>query len=414
MIAPFLVLGLYAQILSAKASDFSIPDSTHPVSRIAVGYGETDRTSTLPTISGLATALKSYRPNIELDVVHSADLSSQSLAAVQKALLAINPTLSHLISLPEEPSGTPYSVIQFWLQDWMKSISTPGQGSGIFVIPYRGTQFYQETLAKDLGIPATTPEGASGDWGQGGNIDVYPGKVLSTGSGISPVLLDWLKTHVDYNQSFSAHTSWLAVGHVDEVFSVVATPQAAPCNFALVHASPSEGLRIAKKILEAEPESILVPTQTPSDEPSNHDGNCLGEITADIRDGKAIPIQQFLSCPELEASNERYDQIIAQDTSTLHSMIAASTGCSAFKTVELPVIYNPKESGDMADTPVGNPVNLISVDSHLVFYPKQPNERMDKEVRSRLESLKIRAVPIDVQSYATMGGGLHCATQTFR
>lgn len=86
----------------------------------------------------------------------------------------------------------------------------------------------------------------------GGNLEAAPPGICVVGDGDFRDEENWMT----YAQSgcgnasplVKAPTSWLAVGHTDEIFQSVPLPtQAAPCNFALALASPRKAVELLKQ-----------------------------------------------------------------------------------------------------------------------------------------------------------------------
>lgn len=81
----------------------------------------------------------------------------------------------------------------------------------------------------------------------GGNIEGLPGGLCLTGDNLSK---DFTKEICGEGNNVQIHTSWLDVGHVDEIFKVIPTnipgvPK--QCQFSIMAASPVKALELLKK-----------------------------------------------------------------------------------------------------------------------------------------------------------------------
>ncbi|HTL13266.1 MAG TPA: protein-arginine deiminase family protein, partial [Bdellovibrionota bacterium] len=83
------------------------------------------------------------------------------------------------------------------------------------------------------------PDYSSSDFG--GNLEGMPLGVVAVGEKMNRHLRDYLASEGNDVVQIQA-ADYLAVGHVDELFSVVPAPGTPPCNFALLRASPAEGI----------------------------------------------------------------------------------------------------------------------------------------------------------------------------
>lgn len=146
-----------------------------------------------------------------------------------------------------------------WQQDYMQPYIDPQTGRIILrqvEKETRGNMFFDQVMdgAKgcgfEKGAPLTGSELASGMLG--GNIETLPGGICLLGDDA----FSSEEKYQDYKkqacgsakEAIRVPTSWLQVGHTDEVIKVIRNNKSkAPCDFAVTLASPDKALELMKK-----------------------------------------------------------------------------------------------------------------------------------------------------------------------
>ncbi len=300
-------------------------------------------------------------------------VNAEELAAGRSAIRLAWIERSRATVAPPETPHTPVARVATrarfgaWLQDVFEFVEHRGR---LAVLDLRrsaeGTSRLLAPLvmrgdAAWLAPPPETGPAANG----GGNLEGLPDGTLLLGANAGPALAEFLLARGHRSRHVRVETGFLAVGHVDELFSHVVTGPG-PCDFALVVASPELGLRF-------------------------------------------------------EGGRDGEDAEFVRTQRTLEARIAASaariveTACAADR-IRLPVTFScagPAEAprGCVAAHP--NPVNLIALRRHLLISdPGDPPRRRAITQALRGHGQKPRFVRASAAH--DRGGGLHCAAQVRR
>lgn len=163
--------------------------------------------------------------------------------------------------------------------------------------------------AMKFGMPSPLPEGMQEDqWYEGepgtqnskmgGNIESLPGGICLTGDNMSDEYLsEWCR---DLSMAVKVETSWLTVGHVDELVKLVPSNNgSAPCNFAIMIASPDKALEILKKDSN---ESFYTFT---SDRVNTRDFNLMSKLTPSFFPGEVMCKLYTQKIRDLQNSEEQ-------------------------------------------------------------------------------------------------------------
>lgn len=185
--------------------------------------------------------------------------------------------MSHLVHVPMFPDGSNSTTVGFtffWLQDllipffdpiqsksWIRPIASYlDAGSREFVT--RLAEVAHQTCDR-IGAGLFFPDDGQAqmfqarqfsDWMSGGNFTMLPGEICLHGNG--PEWESYSKYYCkDQNHEIIASTSWLYVGHLDEIVSVIPNPSLpAPCHFSILMASPSRAI----ELLRTQPSGIFL------------------------------------------------------------------------------------------------------------------------------------------------------------
>lgn len=264
-----------------------------------------------------------------------------------------------------------------WLQDFAELALAPGPDGTprlVLVDPHRGAGL--EGVAPELALrwgarwvrlpeaPATASSGA-------GNVEALPGGLLLLGSTVGDAMARFWLERGHAGRHVRLDTSWLAVGHVDEIVSHVVTGPG-PCDFALVRASPGRALAL----VEADPDPPRGLRRRDAARQRTIEARLAGEI-------------------------ERVRRALAD----------GAPACPDVPVVELPVWYRCGSRDDAPEdcrSELPNPVNMTVLGRHLLV-PDPRDAPFARETRRALEARGQVVHLLDADAAHERGGGLHCA-----
>jgi protein-arginine deiminase len=181
-------------------------------------------------------------------------------------------------------------------------------------------------------------------------------------------------------------TSWLAIGHVDEVANFV--PAKGKAGFKVLLPSPKAAQRMLDALLAKGLEEALVFVAT-------DDEMTLGELRMTISE---------------TTENHAIDEAVAR----IREQLKTELNLADSDFVMLPALFQ----GGMAVIP--NAVNSVVVNGHLLV-PKplgpqlHEKDEFEQAIREALAGCDVRVVFIDSwDAYHVSGGEVHCGTNTFR
>ncbi len=257
----------------------------------------------------------------------------------------------------------------------------------------------------------------------GGNIEAYPGSLLLVGDNMAATTKSVLAKNLGMQQ-YQVNVSWLATGHVDEVFSVVPDQSSkAPCNFAILRASPKRAFEILKNSPVRLPNYVspVFPGDFEDEEvkKSYHQERDLVHFCLSLAD-KYISKELTgfpLRCLRFFETNDEYEEIIRKDHSGLLAKIRAKTGCKKIRSVLLPVLFKDDDfmlEGRYAASALNpNSVNGILFSKRIIL-PKQPYEAFQKDIDASIRSLGLTPRYVNSGLIHHLQGGLHCLTNIVR
>jgi len=283
-------------------------------------------------------------------------------------------------------ADTPRDV---WLQDVAElAVARPAAGGParrLVIDPNRDTPLHRAVpwlahrwSAAWVRLPPPGEHDANG----AGNVEVLPGDVLLLGSTAGAPWASFLLERGYRGRHVRVDTSWLEIGHVDEVFSHLVTGEP-PCRFALVRASPGAALELLAGA---------------ADRP---------RALRDLADasGGAARTQRVLEA-RLAAAAEAVRAAVA----------AALPACPRVAVIPLPVLFaceGAPGSPGSCRARLPNPVNMAVLGRHaLVADPGWPPFR--HAVEARLRAAGQTPHVLDDAFYHQRAGGVHCATTVLR
>ncbi|MBW2315210.1 MAG: hypothetical protein JRH10_13555 [Deltaproteobacteria bacterium] len=288
-----------------------------------------------------------------------------------------------------EASATPIERIEVesrfdvWLQDVAEAAFAPRAGGDlglVLVAPSRGhglERFAPELAlrwgARWVRLPRSAPGAASG----GGNVEVLPSDLLLLGSTVGDSMSSFLLDRGYRTHHVLLDTSWLRVGHVDEILSHVVTG-AGPCDFSLVRAAPALAVELARA--DPDPPRWL------------------------RRKSETFIRQQLV----LDA------RIAAAASEVSHALLGG--GCSSVPVLRVPVLFRCEgdaESPARCTSERPNSVNMTVLDRHLLV-PDPRYAPFAQAARRALEAHGQVVHLLDADSQHDREGGIHCATAVRR
>jgi hypothetical protein len=277
-----------------------------------------------------------------------------------------------------------------WLQD-AAEIASAGEGEAARLVLVDARQrgdlarVVPDLAARWGAAWVRLPRDPNGTASGAGNVEALPGDVLLLGSTAGPRLAEFLFARGYAGRHVRVDTSWLAIGHVDELFSHVITGEL-PCGFALVRASPALGLALAREA-EVAPWWLRRRLGAP------------GEASHYVR------VQEALEA-RIGAALEDVRTAVA----------ARLPACARVPVVPLPALFEchgaPEAPRDCRPS-LPNPVNLTVLDRHALV----PDPGWAPFSDAIVEALRgAGQVPhlLDAGFYHRQLGGLHCATNVRR
>ncbi len=261
-------------------------------------------------------------------------------------------------------------------------------------------------------VPATDD-----DWG--GNVEAIPGGVL-VGRGVSPGIRDFLRAQQRPDQPVvEVRSEFLAVGHADEIFNVVATDRPSPCNFALLVNSPAEGLRVLRRRARG------------------YGGERVGDAIVEPSGPKRV--RDWLADRDFVAKNELIDRMIQQDKLRMLAGLREGSGCANVPSVAVPGLFTKgawrrsairglnlslaadrerafgtlSANGGDSESVLPNMVNSIGLGSTSIV-PEPHYGPFQRAVEERLRAAGVTPSFLDDRYYHNGMGELHCATNVVR
>lgn len=424
-----------------QGAGFHPLSSAHPASGIFVGYEGNES-----FIADLIGILRRQQPQIVLNIVVRRNQEQELRRLLQRVYVGSGMLGPQVNVISVNLANSDETSIQ-WQQDIMElGMIRSGARSqiGLVEYPYSRAEGVGARIANQCGFDAGESGGSlhamqilsnlpgmdqSGNWG--GNVEMFPGNVLVTGSNINPVLRANFERSANASRpvtSIPVNVDWLSVGHADELFNVVPVPNVpAPCNFAILYSSPAEGLRVARQSESEMPLEPRVPENFRVEEVpvsiSNGPVDCISQLPGPNANS---PLQagSVLRCRPMIEANETYERLIQVDLSRLRNAVSTQTGCSRVRTVPLPVIYRPERAGVAGRQPYGSsldlavalnpsPVNSLVI-NNTVIMPQQPNAAFRSTIERRMRALGISPSFINDNVYHFGFGEVHCGTNVVR
>lgn len=297
----------------------------------------------------------------------------------------------------------------------------------------------------EMGISSTR-------FNRGGNIEVTPNQILYFGERLSPEYIDFFK-RFGYD-TFPIDTTWLDVGHVDELLTIVNLDksEAGACNMAIVHADPelafeqlqssfetfypeysaietdpATGLLDAKKMDKLRVlNAIFQKCVLPSNEERAHRIN-LQHLFGSFKTHQAVLARP--GCDPSKSSWIGFRELqkfagskIKEAVAGLKAKIVAKNpNCAEMPVVGLPQLFVHSQDSKLSDVKRwrlislgSNVVNMNVIGNHLIV-PKPFFRRFSRTVEDKLQKdLGQKVHFVDSSYYSVLGGEIHCGSSEIR
>ena len=208
----------------------------------------------------------------------------------------------------------------------------------------------------------------------------------------------------------SIDTSWLTVGHVDEILSFV--PAGGSKGFKMLIASPRLAFRILADQLAAHGTAkMLISRKFP-----NISGTSAEVSIKDFLSTGIPAVHARLKQPDLKSFNDDVQKRLDKTRNQLESEL----GLGAGDILEVPAIFAELEFATRADALTAGMVNMLVINKHCVFAkPFGPEvngkDLFEEDLKGKLAALGLTPHPIDDwYEYHVALGEVHCGTNTLR
>ena len=311
-----------------------------------------------------------------------------------------------------------------WIQD-ATEIGYATDGTRVMTVALHGNRgraldglFAKSFLGRDAAVVrAGDDRGRAAEWIDWfGNLEVSPpvtaggrrfphGRVYAGTQGaraMHPEVVGFLEAQGAQGPVLWLDTSWLVIGHVDELVSWV--PSAVGTPFRMIVPSPRLALEILRRADKAAPGCVLNRGTTRPD--SEKDEYCDAPVSA-VLDDRALLAQQEHVQAKIDA---------------VRRTLQAELGIADADVIEIPVLFNswPGRFAGRFGALTPNMVNSLQVgDTLIVADPHGPlvdgTDVLLQAVKDRLEPLGGKVVAIDdFFPYHRYGGEVHCGTNATR
>lgn len=320
-----------------------------------------------------------------------------------------------------EDAALPDSDI--WIQD-AAEIGYATDGERIMHVLLHGNRgkelddlFAKRFLGQDSGvIQKGNYRGKSAEWIDWfGNLEASPpikvngreyrnGRIYAGTQGersMHPDVIKFLEAQGAQSPVLWVDTSWLVIGHVDEIVSWVPSKVGTP--YRMLIPSPRLAVEILKKAENAAPGGILNRgTKREGDEPGEYER----------------PVADALNDQDLMAAQE----VVQEKIDAVRRALQDALGIADADIIEIPVLFNssPKWYPGRYVAETANMVNSLLIgDKLIVPDPHGPTvhgkDVMLQAVKDRLEPLGCQVRPVDnFYPYHRHGGEVHCGTNATR
>lgn len=395
---------------------------TFPPGSVFVGYAQHD--THVAFLEKLLARARSFYPPIPVNILVPRNNVESAYYTLQHYLEEPYSDFVNVFLTPSDET--------LWTQDYFEAgLSMPAGRAVIIDLPYVDREGEQIPSGVALSCHMNmVPQGsysesseapANGDYG--GNVEAFPGNLVLTGDSMNSMTREILGSYLG-NEMLTVQVSWLEIGHVDEILSVVPLKDTSGvCDFAVTYASPALGLAILSQNEFIPHKDALFP-RGPRD------------VEADVTIEKTVFAQCFSEIsrsrnPELSQrdagicdgfvrANRIYERIIQDNLRKVALRMTQKLGCEQIHTIPLPQLFAPAGVRDEYGTPMDaalavnpNAVNSISLED-ILFLPVQPYRPFQDEIIRRLGPTELSLEFVDASYVHYLSGGIHCISNVVR
>lgn len=350
--------------------------------------------------------------------------------------LALEHELADVVELDES-----FPTDDIWMQDWGEFVALQRPGERIAELGAldlgrgRGLVGFADHVAGLLGARCLRIE-APLDYGDyGGNIEATPDGLLLLGNTTSKQLEEYfLKAGYDQDHVLTLDTSWLEVGHVDEVLSLLPVPEE-PHGYVVAHADPVLGMELLRNLSDEQWQANLdeifesgmraYPTVPQvleeTREPLRNITLLLaalraylrGEVQATPPPGESWPWEMpNASPPELHALQADAGRSMERMLVELDRVVRLNEGPERLRRLRLPTLMVPGPSGGSRSL-LPEATNMVVLPGALVIPdPLLPVFR--DAITEAVRSVGYEPFFLPALTYHLGEGQLHCATHVLR
>jgi hypothetical protein len=216
-------------------------------------------------------------------------------------------------------------------------------------------------------------------------------------------------------------TSWLSVGHVDEMITFVPAPGAKYKNWKMLAASPREAFRIL---------DLMPPTTPVMKNCFVRESNSYTPVTMTAAQMRSGAVATTIKNPDTRVAMtgqqlRDYNLLTIQPKlNTAVTTLCAAIGIAPADVIQVPVVFMPIDTMNKSIALTSDMVNMLVVGNRLIvpapFGPIHPvglKDEFEEDLKTDLlavnPALDIRFVN-DWYTYHDMRGEIHCATNTNR
>jgi hypothetical protein len=303
-----------------------------------------------------------------------------------------------------------------WVQDYLEtSIDLASGDTQLLELPYwdRDGVVMPKFVALSkrwdfIGAPEFPDDETHSNADYGGNIEALPFGIVLIGESMAPTLQKHLQSLLPLQKLLPVNASWLENSHVDEVFTLLPSPQQ-PCGFAIGYASPGRAMEILNA---AEPTDERLVPEFQKGLYLDDDG--FAGPPAEEVFAHCLFAQNFLQCKQLVRANQAYEAQIQQTVAQVRQVLAQR--CPGVTFVPFPQLFLPLREkktfavpDDYANALNPNVVNNLLVGRHI-YYSQQPFAPFALDVFQSYQSLGLVPRPVVSNVLHQGKGGLHCAS----
>jgi protein-arginine deiminase len=220
---------------------------------------------------------------------------------------------------------------------------------------------------------------------------------------------------------FEVDTSWLTVGHVDEVVTFVPTQATSGNRFKLLIASPRKAYQILDALARSNPTARMFVGKS-LDGSTSLETTVRALLTA--TDDVHPRLRAEIAAGHLTYTTRplrTYNDDRQANLDTIKATMTRELGLSASDIIEIPAIFMPNDfTPQHADALFPGMVNMLVVNRHCII-PKPfgpivgTSDAFEDDVRSSLSPLGLTASFLDCWTeYHVNLGEVHCGTNTLR